>query len=294
MGGSSGMESSVGSDSSTLMQWGSAADDAAVPGVMDLSASYGWCLSDGELTEMQSYEDELLDVVGAYLGDDEKRRVRLGVEIAYQSRSWASETRSVARLSHAVAVASVLGEQKMEADAVIAALLAGVPEETGLTLKQINEMLGPRVGSAVRDLTNVWKLSELLESAPADDAEQLERRSQMVLAGCDDWRGVVLALASRLVSVRQLQGDATLGESATAADDDELEEAADAAAAAEGFAEQTLQASPRRPPTPSSPADRRHPALPPTATTQLTRPRPRPRPRPAGQPPARPPEPTPK
>lgn len=46
------------------------------------------------------------------------------------------------------------------------------------------------------------------QNAPAEDSEQLEHRCQIVLAGCDDWRGIVLSLASRLVAARTLQGSA--------------------------------------------------------------------------------------
>ena len=92
-----------------------------------------------------------------------------------------------------------------EAEAVLAALLAGVCEETGLTYVQLDEILGSAVAAAVRDVAQVWELSNLLQDAPAHDSEQLEHRCQIVLAGCDDWRGVVLSLASRLVSARELQ-----------------------------------------------------------------------------------------
>ena len=91
----------------------------------------------------------------------------------------------------------MLAEQQMEAAAVLAALLAGVCEETGLTCGQLEEILGTAVASAVRDVTHVWQLSELMQDAPAEDSEQLEHRCQIVLAGCDNWRGVVLSSCRR-------------------------------------------------------------------------------------------------
>ena len=169
-----------------------------------LSASYGWCLNEAELQEMQRVQDTLVRET-AYLGREEEPRLRLAVEIAYQSRAWSTEQRSAKRLAHAVAVARVLAEQQMEAEAVLAALLAGVCEDTGLTYVQLDEILGSAVAAAVRDVAQVWELSNLLQDAPAHDSEQLEHRCQIVLAGCDDWRGVVLSLASRLVSARELQ-----------------------------------------------------------------------------------------
>ena len=224
-----------------LFTWGTKAEvekaagkGVTPPSLAELRSSYGWCLNDRELAEMQGYQDVLTDVTTAYMDDEDIRRLRIAVEIAYQSRAWTDEGRSDARLAHAVAVAKTLAELQMEAEAVIAALLAGVCEETGLQLKQVNELLGPAVAGAVRDVTNVWRLSELLQNAPAEDSEQLEHRCQIVLAGCDDWRGIVLSLASRLVAARTLQGEAQVRAEAEILDEERV--------AAERRAQANLQA----------------------------------------------------
>jgi len=277
---------------------------SGAPSLMELSVSYGWCLSDVELAEMQSYQESLTNATADYMTDEELERLRSALEIAYQSRSWSVSARSDARLQHAVAVARVLAELRMEVSAVCAALLAGVCEDAGITYAQIESRLGVTVANAVRDVSNVWRISQLLRShaegegggearggevgggearggevgggearggearggevgggevgggearggearggearggeartegsagpglhpgvegvwsarsppppsearGPAAegsaDADETERRCQMMLAGCDDWRGVVLSLASRLVSMRQLR-----------------------------------------------------------------------------------------
>eukprot|EP00965_Chrysotila_dentata_P152848 5052173-Pleurochrysis_carterae.AAC.1 len=46
------------------------------------------------------------------------------------------------------------------------------------------------------------------------DRAEIERQLQMLLAGCGDWRGVVLSLASRLVMMRALRDQAALDEEA--------------------------------------------------------------------------------
>lgn len=117
-----------------LLTWGTEADrpSGVLSGrLMELSASYGWCLNDVELAEMQRFQEELTEVT-SYLKDDEIRRLRLAVEVAYQSRAWSDERRSEKRLAHSVAVARVLAEQQMEAEAIIAALLAGASHPLAL------------------------------------------------------------------------------------------------------------------------------------------------------------------
>ena len=148
-----------------MMTWGQneVIISSAPPALMELRSSYGWSLTDVELKELQQYQDELTSVTSVYLEDEDIRRLRLAVEIAYQSRAWTNEGRSDERLAHAVAVAKCLAELQMESEAVIAAILAGVCEDTGLALRQVDQLLGPTVAGAVRDVSNIWRLSELLQ-----------------------------------------------------------------------------------------------------------------------------------
>ena len=142
------------------------------------------------------YTDALRCKTDEYMSEEEQLKLQLALEIAYQSRSTIGSDGSDRdeRLRHAVAVGLVLADLRMEETAVCAALLAGVCEETGVTPDQIAGRLGPAVGSAVADVSQVWKLSTLLETSQADaDAAQLEKRCQIMLAGCEDWRGVVVS-----------------------------------------------------------------------------------------------------
>jgi len=169
--------------------------------------SYSWSLTPGEEEQIRFYTDALRCKTDEYMSEEEQLKLQLALEIAYQSRSTIGSDGSDRdeRLRHAVAVGLVLADLRMEETAVCAALLAGVCEETGVTPDEIAGRLGPAVGSAVADVSQVWKLSTLLETSQADaDAAQLEKRCQIMLAGCEDWRGVVVSLASRLVSMRQL------------------------------------------------------------------------------------------
>eukprot|EP00316_Scyphosphaera_apsteinii_P008087 CAMPEP_0119320374 /NCGR_PEP_ID=MMETSP1333-20130426/52259_1 /TAXON_ID=418940 /ORGANISM="Scyphosphaera apsteinii, Strain RCC1455" /LENGTH=833 /DNA_ID=CAMNT_0007327081 /DNA_START=127 /DNA_END=2628 /DNA_ORIENTATION=+ len=195
-------------------------------GVMELSVSYGWCLLDTELAEMDDYHEQLVNATRGYLAMEELQQLRLALEIAYQSRAWSMQQRSDKRLRHAVSVALVLADLRMEVNTLSAALLAGVCEDAGITFGQIEDRLGTSVASAVADMSKVWQLSSLLVSEPQPVAgvssdhpldeplisaasvqvapDELERRCQMLLAGCEDWRGVVLSLASRLVTMRTM------------------------------------------------------------------------------------------
>ena len=82
-----------------------------------------------QLAEMQQYQEDLTRSTVGFLEAGEIRRICLAVEVAYQSRAWSTERRSDERLRHAVSCALVLADLQMEAEAIMAALLAGVCEE---------------------------------------------------------------------------------------------------------------------------------------------------------------------
>jgi hypothetical protein len=242
-------------------EWGETGSASASSSLSSLMTSYSWSLTPGEEEQIRFYTDALRCKTDEYMSEEEQLKLQLALEIAYQSRSTIGSDGSDRdeRLRHAVAVGLVLADLRMEETAVCAALLAGVCEETGVTPDQIAGRLGPAVGSAVADVSQVWKLSTLLETSQADaDAAQLEKRCQIMLAGCEDWRGVVVSLASRLVSMRQLmeeqeadraerRGRPPAAENDEGAADDKAAADADAdagaAARARGrpFALQTLQ-----------------------------------------------------
>ena len=229
-------------------EWGESGSASASGSLSSLMTSYSWSLTPGEEEQIRFYTDALRCKTDEYMSEEEQLKLQLALEIAYQSRSSIGSDGSDRdeRLRHAVAVGLVLADLRMEETAVCAALLAGECEETGVTPDQIAGRLGPAVGSAVADVSQVWKLSTLLETSQADaDAAQLEKRCQIMLAGCEDWRGVVVSLASRLVSMRQLmeeeeadraerrgQPPAANDEGAAAADKAAADADADAGAAA--------------------------------------------------------------
>lgn len=97
--------------------WGKGPDVALAkggPSLMELSVSYGWCLSDVELAEMESYQESLSNATSSYMTAGEIKQLYSALEIAYQSRSWSDSARSERRLQHVLAVARVLAELRME------------------------------------------------------------------------------------------------------------------------------------------------------------------------------------
>ena len=253
-----------------------------------LRASRGWCLDDAQLGELRRQKNAF-QLAMSYLDPADQAHVLLAIEVTFQARTAAGK---VDKLRHALAVARVLTSINASAKAIEAAMLAGMCDDTDISLKDLEAVLGRDAATSSwqvgEDVSKVWKLSELLEAggpgservgkildgladddeasrpeegpqdelqsaletnlkrtdvraAPPplcfhvtpstlpsplspsgarrpplspramcrlsqlDEAVQLERQCQILLAGCDVSVSMVVALASRLVSMRELQ-----------------------------------------------------------------------------------------
>jgi GTP pyrophosphokinase len=110
--------------------------------------------------------------------------------------------------THCVSVATILVELKLDADAIAAALLHDILEDTDVTEDELNN----EFGATIKDLVvGVTKLTKLPISVEADSGKrarninrELEYMRKMFLMMGDDIRVVLIKLADRLHNMRTL------------------------------------------------------------------------------------------
>lgn len=102
-------------------------------------------------------------------------------------------------VTHPESVASVLAEMNMDWQAVAAALLHDVVEDTSLTQEYINENFGTEVGEIVKGVTKLNKI----QFASKEEA-QAENLRKMFLAMAHDIRVILVKLADRLHNMETL------------------------------------------------------------------------------------------
>jgi guanosine-3',5'-bis(diphosphate) 3'-pyrophosphohydrolase len=103
-------------------------------------------------------------------------------------------------ISHPVAVAYELAEIQMDAESIAAALLHDVPEDTDLTIPDLEKRFGREVGRLVDGVTKLSKFG----SARSMEEQQAENIRKMFLAMAEDVRVVIIKLADRLHNMRTL------------------------------------------------------------------------------------------
>jgi GTP diphosphokinase / guanosine-3',5'-bis(diphosphate) 3'-diphosphatase len=104
-------------------------------------------------------------------------------------------------ITHPVEVAYYLATLQMDAETLAAALLHDVPEDTELTLADIEKRFGREVGRLVDGVTKLSKFG----SARSVEEQQAENIRKMFMAMAEDVRVVIIKLADRLHNMRTLQ-----------------------------------------------------------------------------------------
>ena len=127
--------------------------------------------------------------------------VRLGEAYRFSEAAHAGQTRQSGEpyISHPLAVAGILAAWHLDAQALIAALLHDVMEDTSVTKDEISDTFGKPVAELVDGLSKLARI----EFQSAEDA-QAENFRKMLLAMARDVRVILIKLADRLHNMRTL------------------------------------------------------------------------------------------
>ena len=102
-------------------------------------------------------------------------------------------------VTHPISSAQILSELEVDPDAIAAALLHDVPEDTEYSLADVEEGFGPEIAHLVDGVTKLSKFS-----THSHEQQQAENIRKMFLAMADDIRVVLIKLADRLHNMRTL------------------------------------------------------------------------------------------
>ena len=141
----------------------------------------------------------LTKLASSYLGEDDVKRVREAYRFSDSSHLGQFRTSGEPYISHPIAVAEICVGWRLDADALMAALLHDVMEDTEVTKQQMVERFGTQVAELVDGLSKLDKV----EFASREQA-QAESFRKMLLAMARDVRVILIKLADRLHNMRTL------------------------------------------------------------------------------------------
>lgn len=120
---------------------------------------------------------------------------------AFAARAHAGQVRRSGEpyVMHAVAVAHILADLRMDATTVAAALLHDVPEDTPQTLEQVRQEFGDEIATLVDGVTKLGRIQWR-----SQEEKQAENLRKMFLAMASDVRIILIKLADRLHNLRTI------------------------------------------------------------------------------------------
>ncbi|WP_374511211.1 bifunctional (p)ppGpp synthetase/guanosine-3',5'-bis(diphosphate) 3'-pyrophosphohydrolase [Niveibacterium sp.] len=137
--------------------------------------------------------------VAEYLKDDDRERLERAARFSAEAHLGQFRSSGEPYVSHPVAVAEILTEWHLDAQALIAALLHDVMEDTEITKQAIADAFG-KVSAELVD--GVSKLDKI--EARTHEEAQAENFRKMFLAMARDVRVILIKLADRLHNMRTL------------------------------------------------------------------------------------------
>jgi GTP pyrophosphokinase len=135
----------------------------------------------------------------AYLNESDLASVRLAYRFADEAHLGQLRNSGEPYITHPIAVAAQCAEWKLDAQAVMAALLHDAMEDCGITKPELIERFGPPVAELVDGLTKLEKLH-----FNTREENQAESFRKMLLAMARDVRVILIKLADRTHNMRTL------------------------------------------------------------------------------------------
>ena len=150
--------------------------------------------------ELPSWLLALEDKLGTYLAPDVVARVREAYKLGARAHEGQTRKSGEPYITHPVAVAGILADLRLDAEAVIAAILHDTIEDTPVKRADIAGAFGEEVAELVDGVTKLDRVQ--FRSTQEANAESFRK---MLLAMARDLRVILIKLADRLHNMRTLQ-----------------------------------------------------------------------------------------
>ncbi len=144
--------------------------------------------------------DELKAVLLENSHDPDLDRIRTAFDFAVQAHAGQKRKDGSPYVTHAIAAAKIAGEMGLDDEAIMAALLHDVLEDTDTTHQELESRFGADVADIVEGVT---KLTRVQYSTLEEN--QMENLRKMLLAMAKDIRVILIKLADRLHNMRTME-----------------------------------------------------------------------------------------
>ncbi|MFN2370779.1 MAG: bifunctional (p)ppGpp synthetase/guanosine-3',5'-bis(diphosphate) 3'-pyrophosphohydrolase [Candidatus Krumholzibacteriia bacterium] len=152
----------------------------------------------GEI-DLRAMMEEIVGRVALYNPHADPARLWAGYEFAQAAHAGQMRRSGEPYFAHALTVARILCDLRLDSDTLVAAMVHDVVEDTEHSLDEIRERFGREVAHMVDGVTKISGIR-----APSREARKAETYRKLVLAIAQDPRTVLIKLADRLHNMRTL------------------------------------------------------------------------------------------
>ncbi len=149
--------------------------------------------------DLRSMMEEIVGRVTLYNPQADLEKLWAGYEFALDAHQGQKRRSGEPFFAHALTVARILCDLRLDIDTLIAAMVHDVVEDTEHTLAEVRERFGRDVAHMVDGVTKISGIR-----APSREARKAETYRKLVLAIAQDPRTVLIKLADRLHNMRTL------------------------------------------------------------------------------------------
>jgi len=152
--------------------------------------------------------DAWLSVLNEGRSEGEQQMIRAALKRAHEAHKDQARASGEPYLLHCLAVAEVVHHLKLDHEAVAAAILHDVVEDTDVTLDEVAKTFGEPVARLVDGVTKMGRIGEMRGPAPGKrsaEPSHSESVRKLLLAMAEDVRVVLIKLADRLHNMRTLR-----------------------------------------------------------------------------------------
>lgn len=142
--------------------------------------------------------DGLLAKIKAYHREADLDLVRLAYDFAFSAHAGQTRKSGEPYIVHPLAAADYLADQKIDPVIICATLLHDVPEDTQVTLDDIEKNFGSEIASMVRGITKLGKLKY------RGVERYIENLRKMFVAMAEDVRVMIIKFADRINNLQTL------------------------------------------------------------------------------------------
>jgi len=144
--------------------------------------------------------NDILDVVSSYLPDEDLRIIEKAYVFSARVHQGQTRLSGEPYLNHPLEVAHIIANLRLDATAVVAALLHDAIEDSLTEVEDISAQFGEEVALVVNGLTKISKID-----FRSEEEQQAENFRKMILAMSKDLRILLIKLADRLHNMRTLE-----------------------------------------------------------------------------------------